>query len=374
MARHSLENVRADGWLEKLGEGSPSFGQLCQVMGERFVGFSIIAGLRIVALSFDGRAPERSSVEIDLGDGGKRARIAMGELQEKLASAMIDGPTPPAPPLPARPSTEELQAAIGYRWVLLAPLFDLRLESLEVSGATLSVGFSYDGESVVLPIEAFRERLRDAVRAEVARLLDRRESPRVASPFSIDLGLVPRALAHAAAGEHDKVVELVGNWPGPLSVLLRTAEGQALALEARTQIARALGALGTAQVQLGRFDWGVEVMRLGIQWAQEGDAARELFVRLGQAYLSAEREGEAIGLLRRARELGASDDVIAPGLARAFAARGRHVAALVWAIRARRHGVSAAETRAAEERARRALLEQNAALDALLREVGVVSP
>lgn len=360
--RHSLEHVRADGWLEKLGEGSPSFGQLCQVMGERFVGFSIIAGLRIVALTYDARSPERSVVEIDLGDGGKRARIAMGELQIKLAGAMIDGPTPPAPPLPARPSSEELQAVVGYRWVLLAPLFHLQLEALELGPGEPVVHVTYDGELLHLGLESFRERLRDGVRAELARL-EARGGPKVSSPFAIDLSLVPRALAHAEVGEHDKVVELVGTWPGPLSVLLRTAEGQSLAPESRSLIARALGALGTAQVSLGRFDWGLEVLRLGIQWAQEGEAARELFLRLGGAYLGAEREGEAIGLYRRARELGAGDELVAAGLARAFAARGRHLAALTWLRRARRTGASGDELGHVEALVRRGLGPQFAAAE-----------
>lgn len=354
--RHSLENVRADGWLEKLGEGSPSFSQLCEVMGDRFVAFSIVAGLRIAALAYDQRAPERSMVEIDLGDGGKRARIAMGELQLKLASAMIEGPTPPSAPLRERPTSEDLQAAVGYRWVLLAPLFDLELEALLVhETGEMAVVFGVDGEERQLPLELFREHLRDQVRTELERLEARRSQPKMGSPFAIDLALVPRALDHADAGEHERVVEILGGWPGPLSVLLRTADGQSLPPEGRIQIARGLGALGTAHVHLGRFDWGLEVLRLGIQWAQDSDAARDLFLRLGLAYLDAERQGEAIGLLRRARELGLSDGLVAAPLARAFSGRGRHLAALAWASRARSHGVPVGEIHAVESAAKEAL-------------------
>lgn len=356
MRRHSLENVRADGWLEKLGEGSPSFGQLCEVMGERFVAFSIVAGLRIAALAYDQRAPERSMVEIDLGDGGKRARIAMGELQTKLASAMIEGPTPAAIPLTDAPSLEALQAAIGYRWVLLAPIFDLRLEALLVQPTgEVGIAFRFDDEVRELPLELFREHLREQVQAELDRLEERRNKPKMGSPFAIDLALVPKALAHAEAHEHEAVVEILGGWPGPLSVLLRTADGQSLQPEARTHLARGLGALGTAHVRLGRFDWGLEVLRLGIQWAQDGEAARDLFLRLGIAYLEADRHGEAIGILRRARELGGSDRDVAAPLARAFSARGRHLAALAWAARARRAGVPAGETHGAEATAKLAL-------------------
>lgn len=371
MIRHSLENVRTDGWLEKLGEGSSSFGQLCQVMGERFVGFSVIAGLRITSVAFDARAPERSMVEVDLGDGGRRARLPLEELQDRLAEAMVDGTTAPAS-LPERPTEEDLQAAIGYRWVLLAALFDVRLEHLIDDEGELHVAFSYDGEEHTLGLEAFRERLREAVPSELARVRARRAGPRVGGPFAIDLALVPKALAHDQADEHAEIVTLLGGWPAALSVLLRTSEGQALAPAARDQIARALGVLGAAHVRLGRFDWGVEVMRLGVQWAQEGEPARDLFARLGRAYLEADRAGEAIGLLRRARELGAPDAVVATPLARAFAARGRHVAVLAWARRARREGLGGPELDEAEAQARRGLLAENAALDAALREAGLL--
>jgi hypothetical protein len=367
--RHSLENVRTDGWLEKLGEGSATFRQLCVVMGERFVGFSVIAGLRITSLAHDARHPERSIVELDLGDGGRRARLALHELQDKLADAMVEGPTPPAP-LPAQPSDEDLQAAVGYRWVLLAALFDLRLDALEVEGAEARVVFSFDGEQSALPLEDFRERLREAVRGELARTSERRSGARVGGPFSIDLGLVARARAHADAEDHAEVVSLLGGWPAPLSVLLRTAEAQQLGGEARAQIALGLGMLGSAHVRLGRFDWGIEVMRLGIQWAQDGEAAQDLFVRLGRAYLDADRAGEAIGLLRRARELGATDALVAPALARAFVARGRHLAAIAWVVRAQRQGVTDPSLDGLAREARAALIAENAALEAVLADTG----
>jgi len=373
VARHSLENVRTDGWLEKLGEGSPTFRQLCQVMGERFVGFSVIAGLRITSLAHDARHPERSMVELDLGDGGRRARLALQELQDKLADAMIEGPTPPSP-LPARPSDEDLQAAVGYRWVLLAALFDLRLEALEVEGDGVQVVFSFDGEESALPLEDFRERIRAAVRDELARTSERRAGARVGGPFSIDLALVGRAQTHADAEDHAEVVALLGGWPGPLSMLLRTAEAQQLGAEARAQIALGLGLLGSAHVRLGRFDWGIEVMRLGIQWAQESDAARDLFVRLGHAYLEADRAGEAIGLLRRARELGATDGLVAPALARAFVARGRHLAAVAWVLRARRQGVTDPGLTDVAAAARAALVGEHAALDAIFKDTGWLRP
>ena len=45
-----LEEVRADGWFEQLGEESPDFDELCQVLGRRFVAFAFITGVRVTAV------------------------------------------------------------------------------------------------------------------------------------------------------------------------------------------------------------------------------------------------------------------------------------------------------------------------------------
>lgn len=343
----SLEAARADGWLERLGEGQPAFAKLCEIIGEHFVAFSVIAGLRITAIALDGRQPERSMVDFAIGDDTGTQRLPLSDLRRKLAEVVLSDGTPePSGPMPATPSIEELQGRIGFRWVLLAPVYDFHLESLHVSeNGETSLTVARDGTSAPMALVDLKDALRQCVRADLARAA----ANRMASPFAIDLSIVPQVLEAAANDDHAKVIALIGAWPGPLSVLLRTAEGQALQSESRVSLARALGALGTAHAKLGKLDWGQEVLRLGIQWAQDGAAAGEIFARLGQLALEGDRPGEAIGLLRRAMGLGADVNLILPALALSFAARGRNLPALVVVERARKLGMKSADLDRAEK-------------------------
>ena len=70
-----------------------------------------------------------------------------------------------------------------------------------------------------------------------------------------------------------------------------------------------------------------EVLRIGIQYAQEGVAAADLFRRLGLALLDSDRPGEAIGPLRRALAFGGPPAQVMPPLARALMRRRKFVAA-----------------------------------------------
>jgi hypothetical protein len=148
----------------------------------------------------------------------------------------------------------------------------------------------------------------------------------------------------AESGDHLKVLELLGPWPAPLAIFLRTPEGQVLNAEARSTIARGLGLLGTSCIVLDENGKGEEILRLGIQYASEGEAAPELFLRLGEAMLSDGRPGEAIGPLRRAANLGAAPAKVWALLAQAFAARKRHLAALGAVLEARAAGATPSET------------------------------
>jgi hypothetical protein len=100
-----------------------------------------------------------------------------------------------------------------------------------------------------------------------------------------------------------------------------------LAPEPRALIAKGLGLLGTACVKLGDVTQGEEIFRLGVQYAQDGVAASDIFQRLGEALLGDHRSAEAIGPLRRAVTLGADPKAVWPMLARAFFQRGRFIAA-----------------------------------------------
>jgi tetratricopeptide (TPR) repeat protein len=198
----------------------------------------------------------------------------------------------------------------------------------------------------------FREEIRDRVRAEA----ERHRPSAGGSPFAIDLNLVPQARKALAAGDPDTVSDLLGAWPGPLSMLLRTAEGQRLAPEVRATLAEALGLLGTSYVQLGRYEWAQEVLRLAIQWGQEQlEVSADLFRRLGSAYVAEGRHAEAIGLLRRALGLGAPRVEVLPVLARCFLMRERYIPAMLCAEDALAAGAKADTVKDVRAKAQAAL-------------------
>src|SRR6185295_15209617 len=154
-----------------------------------------------------------------------------------------------------------------------------------------------DGVEVTFELNEFRARIRAHVREELERAS-------AGSRSAIDLTRVAEAEAASQRGDWSRVVQLLGAWPAPLAIFLRTPEGQMLTTDARALIAKGLGLLGTACVKLGEEHQGEEVMRLAVQYAQDGAAAADIFRRLGEAQLEAGRPGEAIGGLRRASSLG----------------------------------------------------------------------
>ncbi|MGF1465690.1 MAG: hypothetical protein ACFCGT_06120 [Sandaracinaceae bacterium] len=347
---YDLEPVRVDGWLEQLAEGSPGFAQLREVVGERFVAFSFIAGVQITGLTFNPRDPESSVVDFAVGDPPQIQQLLLGELRQRLAEAVV-ADDPPAATLPDQPSPEDLQAYLGFRYVLLAPLFGLRLEELRIRGRDPRVRLRLEGEAQEVTLEELQDAIRGLVAAEA-------EQYRPPSAFSIDLTLVDEARAAADEGRPEEVARILGAWPGPLSVLLRTPDGQALGLESRALLAEGLGLLGSAYVELDQVDWGLEILRLGVQWGQEqAEASAELFLRLGRAHLASQRAGEAIGLLRRALTLGASPAVVLPELARCFVARDRILPALLVAEEAVASGADPAPLAALGAAAREQLGE-----------------
>jgi len=344
----SLDAVRSDGWFERLGGGSAAFAQLCQIVGDRFVAFSIVAGLRITALQVDGRNPERSNIEFGVGEDGPTQRMTLGDFRRRLANALI-AEEDPVGSLPDRPGPEDLQAYLGVRNILLAPVLGIELLALRVDEVPVVLA-RVDELETELPVEELRELVRDRIRAEA-------EKYRAGAPFAIDLSAIPEAEAAADQGPPERVVALPGGWPGPLSMILRTPEGIAITNEPRAAIVHALGLLGTAYAAMGRNDWAEDVLRLGIQWGGDGAGTADLFRRLGETHLANDRYGEAIGLLRRALALWDAPHVLDEAheaerreqrarayiaLARAFTGRRRLTAALVSLERAVEHGATEA--------------------------------
>ncbi len=322
----SLDAVRTDGWFERIGEGIGSFQALCEIVGERFFAFSIIVGARITALTVDRRSPDNTLVDFVVGVGDsdndiEPQRLTLADFRRRLVGALLIEEEKSAP-VPIRDSdVEGIQLFIGVRYLLLAPLYGYSLRTLMLEdGGTVQLVVSHDGVEEQYELNAFRFRMRAHVREELDRIA-------TGSRSAIDLSKVAEAEAASLKSDWTKVVGLLGSWPAPLAIFLRTPEGQMLTPDARALIAKGLGLLGSACVHLSEIEQAEEVFRIGIQYAQEGVAAADLFRRLGEALLQNERPGEAIGPLRRALAFGGSPLDVMPPLAQAFIRRKKFVAA-----------------------------------------------
>ncbi len=344
-----LDAVRTDGWFERIGEGIGSFQALCEIIGERFFAFSIIVGARITALTVDRRNPDLSLVDFVVGareseEGLDPQRLTLADFRRRLVGALlVEDDRELAAPV-RETEIEIIQLYIGVRYLLLAPLYGYSLRRLVIG----SQGKKEDAQVVVLhdgveeahELDAFRFRVRALVREELDRLTS-------GSRSAIDLSKVTEAEAAAQNDDWPKVIHLLGTWPAPLAIFLRTPEGQLLTPDARNLISKGLALLGSACVNVGEIDQAEEVFRIGIQYAQEGMAAADLFRRLGTALLDTDRPGEAIGPLRRALAFGGSPAAVMPPLARAFMRRNKWVAAYACLRDALEAGV--AEREIAEE-------------------------
>lgn len=340
----SLDSIRTDGWFERIGESVGSFQALCDIVGERFFAFSMITGARITALTVDRRNPDNTLVDFVVGGMDEEAsradtqRLTLAEFRRRLVSALVVEEA--SGPKPVRATdTEAVQLYIGVRYLLLAPLYGYSLLELRIEPTRSTLALLHDGLAEEVELQTFRQAIRGHVREELQRVA------RGGNRGAIDLTRVADAEQAAAAGDPGKVIELLGQWPAPLTIFLRTPEGQMLNLETRGIIAKGLGLLGTACVDLGDGVQGEEILRLAIQYAGDGPIAGDIYARLGQAVLSDRRAGEAIGPLRRAANLGVEGQRIWPLLAEAFATRERYLAALGCVLEAHACGVAESRTR-----------------------------
>ena len=336
-----LDAVRTDGWFERIGEGIGSFQALCEIIGERFFAFSIIVGARITALTVDRRNPDLSLVDFVVGlgeaeDGLEPQRLTLADFRRRLVGALLVEDDKPAPEPTRETEIEVIQLYIGVRYLLLAPLYGYSLRNLQLDDEGAQLVVLHDGVEETHDLDAFRFRVRALVREELERVAS-------GSRSAIDLSKVTAAEAAALRKEWTKVVQLLGSWPAPLAIFLRTPEGQLLTPDARALIAKGLGLLGSACVHLGEVEQAEEVFRIGIQYAQEGVAAADLFRRLGEALLQNDRPGEAIGPLRRALAFGGAAADVMPPLARSFLRRRKWVAAYACLRDALEAGVSERE-------------------------------
>jgi hypothetical protein len=336
----SLDRIRTDGWFERLGESIGSFHTLCDVLGERFFAFALIAGARVSSLMIDRFNPDQSLVEFSFGGledpvAGDTERLTVVEFRQRLVATLMTKEAEGPQAEDIGDDLEALQRHIGPRSLLLAPLYGYGLKELVVDGKASKLRIERGPQNELFEIGAFRSRLLEHVREDLERGVQREGGT------AIDLNNVDEAEKAAAAGNWERVIQLLGSWPMPLAIYWRTPEGQMLPEPARQRIAEGLGLLGTACAKLGDEVQGEEVLRLAVQYAQDGSAAAKIFLRLGKMFIEGERWGEGIGPLRRAHVLGARAADVLPDLVSAFVRRERWLAAYAYVLEAEAQGVAA---------------------------------
>ena len=325
--RHSLESVRADGWLDEILSGAEALARVAHLIGAESLALSIVAGAQVLEL-LKGPRGRLFVVYRERADGPTLEATAE-DFTTAMARACLrieEGD----PPLGEAPTETELRAAVGHRTLLVAPLFGLGLEAL------------YEGERE-REIEITMGETRQRVPLENLRALvcGRVESMAVARGENSNLVPMHRfedaETAHAR-GEHRAVVGVLGPLVGPIAGLSRRPEIKEFDVEARARIGRGLRQLALSLRALARVEEAESVLRVAIQWSRDDEEAAETYAALGELLLESRREGQAIGLLRRAHALGARDEAVFPALALALAMRGRAVAALGLVREAERAG------------------------------------
>jgi hypothetical protein len=318
----SLEELCSDDWFELLGRDIPEFDEVCEIVGKRFVAFAFIAGVQIATISYNQDDAESSEVGFRLDDDVEVQSLSLKQFRELVTEAIVSSSDPPVE-LPPNPLPDDIRRAIGNQYFLLAPVFGVNLIDFRFGGSelpTVSVRVGIDTEEVT--VQAFRNLLRDGVRTTLS-------NTRTAAPFSIDFRRIPHAQTANQTRDFDQTIALLGTWPGPLSLFIRTAQGQALGTGEKGTLASAMGLLGAAYLAKGQRETAEDVLRLGIQWGQDAISTADLFIALADARLLDNSPGEAIGLLRRALALGAVHNSVLPKLARCFAQCKRFVAAAI---------------------------------------------
>ncbi|MSP23575.1 MAG: hypothetical protein EXR75_00115 [Myxococcales bacterium] len=273
-------------------------------------------------------------------DDEEPERVGVLELRRRVTARLLAS-EPSGPPASALGDDLNLvQRHIGPRLLLLAPLYGYGLRQLIVEGDTSRVLIEHENDTAEVTVDELRKLLFSHVHDDLEQGTQR------SSGTSIDLNHVAEAERLAALGQWEKLVELLGAWTMPLAIYWRTPEGQAMPETARQRIAEGLGLLGTACAKLGDASQGEEVMRLAVQYAQDGSAAPAIFLQLGQMLLEAARPGEAIGPLRRAAMLGTSSSeklTTHLALAQAYRARASRLPALAALVVAEQAGASKAQ-------------------------------
>ena len=320
---YPLDDVRADGWLERLGEGVAGFREVCDILGRTFFGMSTLLGVQVTSIEVQPDDFQHSRVGFTLGDG-RGESLTLREFKRRIVAAILEDRPDLGqfePPL----DRDKVITLLGSRHILLAALFDWSLQWVYFAAppkklADVHLDALHGDHPVAVTLETLVSRLREEVEDEWSRYLD---------PLGgIDAELIRRAAATLPT-DPARACDLLG---GLLRFVLDYGRQPARSSPDRSVlglVCEGLALLGRAHLaaepEQGRY--GEEVLRLGVQVFPGAPGVQHLHLALGEQLVRTSREAEAIAHLRRSLALGASRDDVEPLLVEAFYRTGRLVAA-----------------------------------------------
>lgn len=329
----SMAGIRADNWFDQVRSRIRQIRELDEVIGEHFLAYTIILSIQIRSIALDAGSPWNTAVQFSIKDDVVQT-LSLGELKLQVVQALLHQlKQEPALHLPL--DAEAASEVLGGRVLLLAPLFGISIDrvllgSLDETEPRYIVSYVTDEGLHFRELEDFIEEIRTHLRRDIAGVAEQ--------PFTLDLFAVQRAREAAFSEDWDQVIVALESWPGLLSLLTRTPVAKQLDEEQRVLISEGLCLLGEALENRARSGWSEELYKLGLQFVREGKAAARLFWNLGRIVFAKGDHGVAIGLLRRALELGHPEREVLPRLGHAFLMQGKPVAAAALLERARSIG------------------------------------
>lgn len=305
--RIDLTPLRADGWFDSLCE-NPEANELRQLLGDDVLAACALLGVQFAHVQTHPICPLLTFFEVEAS--GQAMRLSWMDLTSQVSDALTA----------AWESLAALQAPDIARcadasWILFAEQADMRAQALVPEAGQIRV--TMDAET--LPLSSLLETLS-------ARLLE------AATHLQRDaLNKLSALETHIDTLDDDAaILRSLSAWPRAVSNLSRTLNANdvsATQLDAIIGLSRSMVAVCRTHEAAAHV--ADELPRELINWMGDRTSVTPLFVELASAAEAAGRHGEAIGLFRRALNLGARLSDVAAPLARSYAERDRWLGALL---------------------------------------------
>lgn len=322
-----LEPFIVDNWFESMLRRIEGFEEVCDVVGYRFMAFSLIIGINLRAVMHNPEFPAESTVEFVIQGEDESQEAPIEDFRKMLIVSLLSE-DPPTVPVDTPPTRDDVARLVGVRYLLLSPLYGVRPRKLYIVDQELgtdgySVVFDHDGETREWSLERFREFLRDFVSEEQVR------EPAARGRFAPED--VRSAEKSLSAGNPERALEYLRDWILFVRNYRLTGSVAQLVKEPDALFARGLLLTGRAYRLLDRKRLSEDLLRFSIQLLPSGTTLPKFYYELATIMIEEKRYGEAIAPLRHALKLGLPHERVYPYLGEALLKSDRIVgAALVF--------------------------------------------